>query len=407
MSGELGDAFAAVNRGRSITGCQNASLQAKGSREMPEKPTPTPVPKPWIEGIHAYVPGKSPSDFGGGTGRALVKLSANENPLGTSPAALAAREHAAAPSVYPDPDSKALRAAIGQLHGIDPARVVMGTGSDELLHLAAQGYAGPGDEVLYVRYGFSVYDIAARRCGAVPVVAPDADYGSDVDALLACVSDATRVVFLANPNNPTGSFLPKGEIARLHAGLPGHVLLVVDQAYGEYVAPQDCDGALALAEAHDNVLVTRTFSKIYGLAGERIGWGTGAAPLIDTLNRIRGPFNLSNTAQAMALAALADQDFVERSRQHNLAERARFVAALEALGNHGLRPLPSEANFVLILFEGTLTAEAAFAGLAEAGYIVRWLPGQGLPQALRITIGQPGDMDAIAAALRQMVEAAR
>jgi histidinol-phosphate aminotransferase len=361
-----------------------------------------PVPKPWIEQIHAYVPGKST----GADGRPLIKLSANENPLGTSEAALAARSSAAPASLYPDPDSKSLRAAIGARHGLDPARVVMGTGSDELLNLAAQGYAGPGDEVLYVRYGFSVYDIAARRCGAHPVVAPDRDFGTDVDALLACVSERTRVVFLANPNNPTGCFLPRAELERLHAALPADVLLVVDQAYGEYLTDADDDGALALAEAHDNVLVTRTFSKIYGLAGERIGWATGAPEIVATLNRIRGPFNVTATGQAMALAAIDDQDFVRRSREHNTAERARFVAAIEALGNHGLRAVPSEANFVLVLFEGALTAEGAFQGLAERGYIVRWLPGQGLPQALRITIGKAADMDAIAAALADMVEQA-
>jgi histidinol-phosphate aminotransferase len=361
-----------------------------------------PVPKSWIGQIQAYVPGKS----AGADGRPLIKLSANENPLGTSPAALAARGAAAAPCRYPDPDSVALRGAIGRVHGIDPALVVMGTGSDELLHIAAQGYAGPGDEVIYVRYGFSVYDIAARRCGAVPVVAPDADYGTDVEGLLALVTDRTRVVFVANPNNPTGSFLPRGEIARLHAGLRPDVLLVIDQAYAEYIAPEDDDGALELAAAHSNVLVTRTFSKIYGLAGERIGWATGAAPIIDTLNRIRGPFNVSNTGQAMALAAVEDQDFVESTRKHNARERARFVKALESLGNHGLRPLPSEANFVLILFEGALTAQAAYNGLASAGFIVRWLPNQGLPQALRITIGTAAQMDEIAAVLRRMAEAA-
>ena len=360
-----------------------------------------PQPKPWIEAIHAYVPGKS----SGKDGRPLIKLSANENPLGTSEAALAAR--AQAPALYPDPDSKALRAKLGELHGIDPARIVMGTGSDELLNLAAQGYAGPGDEVIYVRYGFSVYDIAARRCGATPVVAPDADYGTDVDALIALVTDRTRVVFIANPNNPTGSYLPKGEIARLHAALPADVLLVLDQAYGEYVAPEDEDGAMALAAAHDNVLVTRTFSKIFGLAGERIGWGTGAPGIIQTLNRIRGPFNVSSTGQAMALAALEDTAFVERSRVHNRDERARFVEKIEALGNHGLRALPSQANFVLILFEGPLSAETAFDGLAERGYIVRWLPGQGLPQALRITIGKRADLDVIADALRDMAQAAK
>lgn len=362
---------------------------------------PAPAPKPWIAAIHAYVPGRSK----GKDGRPLIKLSANENPLGTSGAALVAK--AQVPALYPDPDSTALRTAIGQRHGIDPARVVMGTGSDELLNLAAQGYAGVGDEVIYVRYGFAVYDIAARRCGATPVVAPDADYGTDIDALLARVTDRTRVVFVANPNNPTGSYLPQGEIARLHAGLPSDVLLVLDQAYGEYVAPEDEDGALALAARHENVLVTRTFSKIYGLAGERIGWATGAPGIIDTLNRIRGPFNVSATGQAMALAALADTDFVEASRIHNRDERARFIAKLDAMGNHGLRPLPTQANFVLVLFESALTAEAALEGLADRGYIVRWLPGQGLPQALRITIGKREDMDAIAEAIAEMAEAAK
>lgn len=364
--------------------------------------TTAPMPKSWISAIHAYVPGKST----GADGRPLIKLSANENPLGTSPAALAAAAGAVAPATYPDPDSTALRTALGQLHGIDPARIVMGTGSDEILHIAAQGYAGPGDEVIYVRYGFSVYDIAARRCGATPVVAPDTDYGTDVDALLDLVTPRTRVVFLANPNNPTGSFLPSGEIARLHAGLPADVLLVLDQAYAEYLALEDDDGALALAATHSNVLVTRTFSKIYGLAGERIGWGTGAPDLIDTLNRIRGPFNVSNTGQAMALAAVADQDFVCAAREHNAAERARFAARVAALGNHGLRPLPSQANFVLILFEGALSAETAYHALADAGYIVRWLPGQGLPQALRITIGTAAQMDDIAAVLHRLTAAA-
>lgn len=368
--------------------------------EAPSRPAPR--PKPWIEAIHAYVPGKS----AGADGKPLIKLSANENPLGTSPLALAARERAVAPALYPDPDSKALRAALGELHGIAPERIICGTGSGELLAIAAGAFAGPGDEVLYVRYGFSLYDIVARRCGATPVEAPDADYGTDVDALLACVNERTRVLFLANPNNPTGAFLPREGLARLHAALPADVLLVVDQAYAEYVAPEQDDGALALAEAHANVLVTRTFSKAYGLAGERVGWATGAPGLIEVLNRIRGPFPLSNSAQAATLAAVADQDFVLHSREHNTRERARFVKALEQLGNHGLRPLPSEANFVLVLFEGALAGEAAYNGLAERGYIVRWLPGQGLPQALRITIGLPEQMDEIARALTEMAEAA-
>src|SRR5688500_9288292 len=181
---------------------------------------PAPAAKPWIEAIHAYVAGQSKA----ADGRELVKLSANENPLGSSAAALAARTAAAAPSLYPDPDSTALRRALGELHGIDPARIICGTGSGELLAVAASALAGPGDEIVYVRYGFSLYEIVARRCGATPVIAPDRDFGTDVDALLGAVNEQTRLVFIANPNNPTGSFLPRGEIARLHAGLPSEVL---------------------------------------------------------------------------------------------------------------------------------------------------------------------------------------
>lgn len=351
-------------------------------------------------GIHAYVPGQARA----ADGRELIKLSANENPLGSSPAALAARAAAAAPSSYPDPDSRALRAAIGALHGIDPARIVCGTGSDELLNLIPQAFAGQGDEVLFSRFSFVVYDIAARRCGATPVEAPDNDYATNVDALLAAVTPRTRVVYVANPNNPTGTYLPASELARLHAGLPADVLLVIDQAYAEYLDDGEDDGGLALAAAHSNVLVTRTFSKIYGLAGERVGWATGAPHLVDVLNRIRGPFNVTQSGQAAALAALGDQGFVASSRDHNARELARFVGAIEALGNHGLRAVPSKANFLLVLFEGALSVRTALDALAEAGYAVRHLPGQGLGHALRITIGTREDMDTIAATLRQLAE---
>ena len=361
--------------------------------------TTRPEMKPWIGAIHAYVPGRAT----GADGRALIKLSANENPLGSSAAALAALAQQRAPSRYPDPDSVELRDAIGALHGLDPARIVCGTGSDELLNLAAQGFAGPGDEVVFSRYSFAVYEIAARRCGATPVIVPDADYGADVDGMLAAVTPATRVVFVANPNNPTGSFLSRSEIARLHQGLPGEILLVVDQAYAEYLDPADDDGGLELAQGEQNVLVTRTFSKIYGLAGERIGWATGAPDLVDALNRIRGPFNVTLAGQAAAVAALKDQKFVEDSRLHNARQRARLVEAVEAMGNHGLRALPSEANFLMIQFEGALSATDALRGLASAGYAVRHMPGHGLPDALRITIGTAEDIDGVIAALRQLV----
>ncbi len=360
--------------------------------------TDRPTAKPWITEIHAYVPGKATAS----DGRPLVKLSANENPLGSSPAALAALEQARGAAEYPDPDSRHLRGALGQLHGIEPARIVCGTGSDELLNLAAQGFAGPGDEVLFSRFSFSVYDIAARRCGSTPIEADDTDFTADVESLLAAVTDRTRVVFLANPNNPTGTYLGAAEVARLHAGLRSDILLVIDQAYAEYVAPGAEDGGLALAAQHDNVLVTRTFSKIYGLAAERIGWATGAPHLIDVLNRIRGPFNVTTSGQQAAIAAVSDQQFVVSSRAHNLAERATFAEAIAALGNHGLRAVPSEANFLLVLFEGDIAAETARDALAEEGYAVRHLPGQGLPQALRITIGASDDMARVTDCLRRL-----
>ncbi|VVT06061.1 Histidinol-phosphate aminotransferase [Erythrobacter sp. EC-HK427] len=356
--------------------------------------------KPYVAAIHAYVPGKSKA----ADGKPLVKLSANENPLGCSPLALDTLAEAGSPKDYPDPGSTALREAIGALHGIDPARIVCGTGSDELLNLTAQAYAGLGDEVLFSRFSFAVYDIAAKRCGATPVVVPDCDYTADVDALLAAVSENTRVLFIANPNNPTGTFLPRGEIARLHAGLPANVLMVLDQAYAEYLAPEDDDAGLALAAAHDNVLVTRTFSKIYGLAAERIGWATGAPHLVDPLNRIRGPFNVTSSGQRAAVAALRDQDFVAASRAHNTATRARFVGRIEALGNHGLRAVPSEANFVLVEFNGAVTATAALEAIAGGGFAVRHLPE--LDHCLRITIGTAEQMDTIADLLDTLTGAA-
>ncbi len=373
---------------------------------MADAPAPLsshPAMKPWIAAIHAYQPGSANA----ADGRPLVKLSANENPLGTSPRALDALLRARVAALYPDPEATSLREAIGALHQIDPARIVCGTGSDELLNLAAQAFAGPGDEIVHVRYGFSVYEIATRRCGATPVISPDHAHGTDVDALLGLVTDRTRLVFLANPNNPTGTFLPRAEVARLHGSLPPQVLFVLDQAYAEYLEPGEDDGGLALAASAGNVLVTRTFSKIYGLAGERVGWATGAPHLVDALNRIRGPFNVTTSGQAAAEAALADQDFVRASREHNAAERGRFTAEIGSLGNHGLRAIPSEANFLLILFEGDLTAEAAQEGLAQAGYAVRRLPGQGLPHGLRITIGTAPQMDAIAETLRRLAMAPR
>jgi len=361
-----------------------------------------PVAKPWVMDIAPYVPGRATTD----DGRKVAKLSSNENPFGTPEAARRAYAMAAAElERYPDASAADLRAAIAAHYGIEADRIVYGTGSDEVLHLAAGSFAGVGDEIIYVRYGFAVYDIAARRVGATPVVAPDKDYATDVDAILAAVTDRTRVVFVANPNNPTGTYTAREDIARLHAGLPRHVLLVLDQAYTEYLDPQDDDGGLELARTQTNVLVTRTFSKIFGLASERVGWGYGHPDLISAMHRIRAPFAFGIGAGRAAIAALSDAPFIERSRSHNKAMRTWFAQQIDAMGNKGLRAVPSKANFQLVLFEGEVTGEQAYKALMDAGYIVRWLPGQGLAHGLRITIGTEDEMRGVVEALRRLVGA--
>ena len=345
--------------------------------------TNAPVPKPWIMEIAPYIPGRSTTD----DGRKVAKLSSNENPLGTSPKAREAFATAATSlERYPDASATELRDTLAAKHGLDPARIIYGNGSDEVLHLAAGAFAGPGDEVIYVNYGFSVYPIATRRVGATPVVAPDKDYATDVDAILAAVTDRTRIVFVANPNNPTGTYAPRGEIERLHAGLRADILLVIDHAYAEYIDGGDDDGGMALAESASNVLVTRTFSKMYGLAAERIGWGYGAPAIIEAMHRIRLPFSITIAGTAAAVAALGDTDFVSSTRDHNAQWRGWFAEEIAKLGE--------------------LTAEAAYKGLMEAGYIVRWLPGQGLPHGLRITIGTAEETQGVIAALRRMAGAA-
>ncbi|WP_415641883.1 histidinol-phosphate transaminase [Sphingomonas antarctica] len=359
-----------------------------------------PQPKPWIMDIAPYVPGRATTD----DGRKVAKLSSNENPLGTSEAARAAYQaHSGDLDRYPDAGAGALRDAIGGHYGIEPERIIHGTGSDEILHLAAGAFAGHGDEVIHVKYGFSVYDIATRRVGATTIIAPDDDYGTNVDTVLSLVTPRTTMVFIANPNNPTGTFVPRAEIARLHAALPKHVLLVVDQAYTEYLDAADDDGALELARTQANVLVTRTFSKIFGLAAERIGWGYGSADVIDAMHRIRAPFGVTSGGQAAAIAALKDTGFVARSKAHNDEWRAWFAGEIGKLGNAGLRAVPSKANFILVTFGGAVSAGEAYKALMDKGYIVRWLPGQGLGQGLRITIGTEAEIRGVAQALREIV----
>lgn len=328
-----------------------------------------------------------------------IKLASNENPLGSSPKAReAVRAAAESLHLYPDGAAAALRTAIGALHGLEPARIICGAGSDEIFQLVGRAYLAAGDEIVQSQYGFLVYRLVAQQAGAATLSAPDRDFHADVDGMLARVGPRTRVVFLANPNNPTGTVLPASEVARLHAGLPEDVLLVLDGAYSEYLGADDHDGALALARAHPNVLVTRTFSKIYGLAALRLGWAYGAPETIEALNKVRGPFNVSAPALAAGVAAIEDQGFVAESRAHNASELARVSGVLAQLG---FRPTPSVCNFVLTHFADRPGWRAADcdAFLRSRGFIARMLGAYGLPNALRLSIGTAQENDGVLAAL--------
>lgn len=341
--------------------------------------TGAPVPRPGVMDAPLYVPGTHKA------GDDPAILSANENPLGCSPAAVEAFRAAAGHlNRYPEGGSVDLREAIGAVHGLDPAHIVCGAGSDELITLLIRAYAGPGDEVLYSRHGFLMYPITARTVGAEPVAAPESNLATDVDQMLAHVTERTRIVFVANPNNPTGSWIPAGELERLRAGLPEHVLLVLDSAYAEYVEADGYDDGRRLVDAGRNTVMTRTFSKIYGLAALRLGWCYAPANVVDVLNRLRSPFNINAAAQAAGLAAVRDQDFVKRSVAENAAQRLRLTQSLQQLG---LDVPPSVCNFVLAGFKDEETAAAANAYLLSRGVIVRVMAAYGLPRYLRVTVG--------------------
>lgn len=317
-----------------------------------------------------------------------LKLSSNENPFGPSPKAVdAVGAAAAAMHKYPSTDHAGLRAAIGEVHGLDPDRIICGVGSDEIITFLCQAYAGPGDEVLYTEHGFLMYRISALAAGATPVVAPERGRRVDVDAILAKVTSRTRLVFIANPNNPTGTMIGGNEVTRLADGLPDSCLLILDGAYAEYV--DGFDGGAGLVEARENVVMTRTFSKIYGLGGLRVGWGYGPRDVIDVLTRVRGPFNLSTLALAGAEAAVRDTAYVDRCRAVNGEQRARLADGMAALG---FPSDPSEGNFILCRMGDAATARAADAHLKDRGIIVRLVAGYGLPDCLRITVGSEADV---------------
>jgi len=350
-------------------------------------------PRPSILKVSPYVGGEA--ELAGVN--QVVKLSSNEGAFGPPAAAIAAARQAAGElHRYPDGGSTALRRAIGARFGLDPAQIVCGAGSDELLALLISAYAGPGTEIVMTAHGFSMYAIAGEASGARVIKTPERNLVADIDAMLAAVSPATRIVFLANPNNPTGSLVPEPEVARLRASLPPDVLLVIDAAYAEYVERPDYDPGVALVDAGDNTVMTRTFSKMFGLGGLRLGWCYAPAGVVDVLNRLRGPFNVSLAAQAAGIAALSERGWVEAGRAHNTAQRSRLAAALT---DAGIRVWPSEGNFVLADFATLSLAAAADAALRARGVIVRAMGGYGLPHCLRITVGTAEEVAIVADAL--------
>jgi histidinol-phosphate aminotransferase len=360
-----------------------------------------PEPGPGILDIAPYVGGDSTAE---GVERP-VRLASNESALGPSPKAVAAyRALAGEIHRYPDGGSEQLRAALGRAHGLDPARIVCGAGSDELIALLLRAYAGPDSEVIYSRHGFLMYAIGARSVGAVPVAVPERVLTADVDALLAHVTERTRLVFIANPNNPTGTYLSEREMIRLHAGLPPHVILAIDAAYAEFVNRNDYEPGAKLVDKAQNVVMLRTFSKIYALAGLRLGWAYCPPAIADVLNRVRGPFNVGAAAQAAGMAAVEDTEALARARAHN----DRWLPWLsERLTGLGLELTPSVGNFVLARFpdDPKRNADAASAFLHRRGILVRQMGAYGLPQCLRITIGTGEEMDIVANALAEFMAA--
>ena len=382
----------------SVLSARDAPIGAHDPYRNSPSPAPSndgPTAKPWVLDIAAYVAGEG----SGASGQRLVKLSSNENPLGPSPRATDAfRQSADHLGLYPDGAAAGLRGAIASVHEIDPDRIVCGAGSDELIALLCQAYCASGDEVLHSAHGFAMYAISARAAGAAPVAAPERALTADPEALLAAITDKTRIIFLANPNNPTGTYLDRAALTAFADAIPSSTLLVLDGAYAEYMRADDYECGLKLAETRANVVTTRTFSKIHGLAALRVGWLYGPPSVVDAVHRVRGPFNVSAPALAAAEAAVRDVHYAGACAIQNEVWRDWLTKELRRIG---LETPDSHANFVLPRFaaNGPNSAAAADAFLRTRGYVVRRMESYGLPDRLRITVGASNDMVGVAAAL--------
>jgi len=362
-----------------------------------------PQPNPGVLDIAPYVGGESSL----GSGQRVIKLSSNEGALGPSEKAVEAFK-AAAPTLhrYPDGHATALREAIAERHGLDASRIVCGAGSDEIISLLCQAYSGPGTEVVHSAHGFLMYALSSKAAGATPVSVPEQNLVADIDGFLKAVNENTRLVFIANPNNPTGTYLNAQQIQQLHAGLPKDVLLVIDAAYAEFAGEDGYTDGTDLVSAHQNVIMTRTFSKIYGLGGLRLGWCYGPDHVVDVLNRVRGPFNVSSAAIAAGVAAVNDTDFIERARRENVENRDWTTAQLRDLG---IEVTDSLGNFILMHMPDADGAEVGTAAadcdtyLKSQGLIIRRVGGYGLADRLRVSIGNREDMEAFIAAMQRYV----
>jgi len=359
--------------------------------------TERPQPLPQLANVKPYVPGEAPKYTGGPS----YKLASNENPLGCSPKARAVYESLSGKlELYPEGGAGALKAAIAKRYGLDPARIVTGAGSDEIFLMIARAYLGQGDETISTEHAFAIYTIIGQQSGATCIEVPEKNFTADVDAILAAVTPKTKIVWLANPNNPTGTYLPYEDVKRLHAGLPPRVMLVLDGAYAEFVRKNDYAAGIELVSQFENVVMTRTFSKLHGLAGLRLGWAYAPAHIVDAIERVRMPFNTNLVVQAAGIAALEDEAFIQQSLEHNDRELARLTRELRAMG---LGVMDSVGNFVVVEFADAKTATAALEYMKHRGVTLRGLAGYRMADRLRISVGTVAGNDAALAGIKDFL----